>query len=258
MPSFFLIFSFILGNIIGSFLNVISLRFNTGMTYGGRSKCFSCGKVLGWKELIPLLSFFYQEGKCKKCKSKISWQYPLVELISGILFVLIFVKFPPLTIESSFTTIFYLFITCLLIVITVYDIKHKIIPDTLVYTFAFVALAKLFITPDLSFTIPSWIDLLAGPILALPFATLWYISKGTWMGLGDAKLMLGIGWTLGLWSGISAAILAFWIGAIFSLVWMYIVFRKIKARYEIPFGPYLILGMYLVLLYGIKVIELPL
>ena len=76
------------------------------------------------------------------------------------------------------------------------------------------------------------------------------------MGLGDAKLVLGIGWVLGLSAGISAIVLAFWIGAVASVAWMYIVFRKIKSRYEIPFGPYLILGMYLVLLFGIQVIDL--
>ena len=77
------------------------------------------------------------------------------------------------------------------------------------------------------------------------------------MGLGDAKLVLGIGWVLGLIAGISAIVLAFWIGAIVSLIWMYVIMKKFKARYEIPFGPYLILGMYLVLFFGIRVIELP-
>lgn len=257
MPSLFLIFSFVLGTIIGSFLNVVSLRYNTGMTLKGRSKCFSCGKSLGWHELIPILSFVFQGGKCKNCKSKISWQYPTIEVLSGILFILIFVVFPPLDIYTGFLTLFYLLITAILIVITIYDIKHKIIPDPLVYTFAAIAFLKLFISADLSFSIPPILILLSGPILALPFALIWLVSKGKWMGLGDAKLVLGIGWVLGLWAGISAVVLAFWIGAIISVLWMYVVFRKMKTRYEIPFGPYLILGMYIVLLTGLQVIELP-
>ena len=134
--------------------------------------------------------------------------------------------------------------------------KHKIIPNAIVYTFAIVSLAKLFISPDLSFIIPSVYGLLAGPILALPFALMFFLSKGTWMGLGDAKLVLGIGWTLGIVSGISAIVLAFWIGSVVSVIWMLIVFRKLKAKYEIPFGPYLILGMYLVLLFGIQVLDI--
>ena len=124
------------------------------------------------------------------------------------------------------------------------------------YTFAGLSLIHLFVGPDLSFVTPSLSALLAGPLLALPFALLWVVSKGTWMGLGDAKLVLGIGWTLGLFPGISAMVLAFWIGAGVSILWMLISFGKVRGRYEIPFGPYLILGMYLVLLFGIKVIDL--
>ncbi|HEY4503869.1 MAG TPA: prepilin peptidase [Candidatus Paceibacterota bacterium] len=255
MTSFFLVFSFILGTIIGSFLNVVTFRYNTGMTLGGRSKCFSCNKILSWIELFPVLSFIMQGGSCKKCKSKISWQYPLVEIGAGILFVFVFFFFPPVSVTASFATIFYLFITCLLVIITVYDIRHKIIPDPLVYTFAIVALAHLFISSDLSFILPSFLNLLSGPIIAFPFFLLWLISKGTWMGLGDAKLALGIGWTLGLFSAISAVALAFWVGAGISIVWMVIVYRKFKARYEIPFGPYLILGMYLVLFFNIQVFD---
>lgn len=255
MPNIFLIFSFILGIIIGSFLNVVGLRYNTGMTLKGRSKCFSCGKNLEWHELIPLFSFLIQGGECKGCKSKISWQYPLIECTAGVLFVLIFYFFPPLDLSSGLITIFYLFITSILLVITIYDIRHKIIPDELVYAFDIVVLVKLFIGPGMTLIMPDIMDILAGPILALPFLCMWLFSKGTWMGLGDAKLVLGIGWLLGLVYGVSAIILAFWIGAFVSVAWVYIVFRKMKSRYEIPFGPYLILGMYIVLFWGIKVID---
>ena len=255
-------FAFIFGAIIGSFLNVVSLRWNTGMGVNGRSKCFSCGKGLVWHELIPILSFAAQKGRCKKCKSKISWQYPIVEFLSGAIFVLIFVKFPPLDVGSSVTTILYLCISALLIVITVYDIKHKIIPDALSYIFAIIALASLFFgtggatggTPV--FHIPLLINLLSGPLCALPFAILWAVSKGRWMGLGDAKLMLGIGWTLGFVAAVNSMVLAFWIGAVVSVAWMLVTFRKVKGSYEIPFAPYLILGMYIVLLFNISVIDL--
>ena len=256
MSTLFLVYSFILGTIIGSFLNVVALRYNTGMTTKGRSKCFSCGKNLKWYELFPVLSFLFQGGKCRGCKSKISWQYPVIELLAGVLFFLIFYNFPPISIEMAYWTLYYLVITGILIVITIYDVKHKIIPDAMYYTFAMIALGGLFIGNDLSIVNPSLSDLLAGPLLALPFALMWLVSKGTWMGFGDAKLVLGIGWLLGIVDGISAIILAFWIGAIFSVLWMYVIFRKIKSRYEIPFGPYLILGMYLVLLFHIRVIDL--
>ncbi len=259
MPNIFIIFSFILGTIIGSFLNVVALRFNTGMTLKGRSKCFSCGKNLAWHELVPVLSFLIQGGECKKCKSKISWQYPVIETLAGILFVMILYFFPPTDFISSLNTLFYVLITCILLVITIYDVKHKIIPDSLVYSFDALAFAKLFIVLDsvagISFTTPTAAHLIAGPILALPFLLMWLVSKGTWMGLGDAKLVLGIGWILGITLGTSAIILAFWIGAVLGLIWMFIMFRRFKKRYEIPFGPYLILGMYIVLFFGVKVID---
>ncbi|MES3030887.1 MAG: prepilin peptidase [Patescibacteria group bacterium] len=256
MSSFYLIFSFILGTLIGSFLNVVALRYNTGMTVNGRSKCFSCGKNLSWHELVPVLSFLFQKGSCKNCKSKISWQYPVIEILSGIIFVAIFFVFPPVSVAASVHTFFYLLITCILLVITIYDVKHKIIPDPLVYTFATFAFIHMFVGPELSFVIPTLSQFLAGPVLALPFALMWLFSKGTWMGLGDAKLIVGIGWTLGLIPGISALVLAFWIGAGVSVIWLLIHFGKIKPRYEIPFGPYLILGMYLVLLLQIRIIDL--
>lgn len=256
MNSLSTILSFIFGTLIGSFLNVVALRYNSGLGLGGRSKCFSCGKTLTWRELIPLFSFLIQKGSCKKCKSKISWQYPLVEFISGALFVLVLFQFPPLDLESSIRTAVYLFITCLMLVITVYDIKHKIIPDTLVYLFDGIALAMalwgvlsmpLYTGGDVVWT------LLIGPICAAPFALIWLFSKGKWMGLGDAKLILGIGWLLGLSSALSAIALAFWIGAVISVIWMFGKFGKMHGHLEIPFAPYLILGMYLVLLFGINV-----
>lgn len=176
--------------------------------------------------------------------------------MTGVLFMAVFYFFPPISTYESFNTLFYLFITSLLILITIHDIKHKIIPDVFSYAFATIALAHLFITPELGFAIPTIKSLLAGPILALPFALLWLVSRGTWMGLGDAKLSLGIGWVLGISYGISAITLAFWIGAVVSLLWMAVVFRKLKTHYEIPFGPYLILGMYIVLFFGVKVIDI--
>ncbi len=255
MDTLSLILSFIFGTVVGSFLNVVALRFNTGTTIGGRSKCMSCGKQLTWIELIPVLSFVAQKGMCKKCKSKISWQYPLVEFIAGAIFVLIFFAFPPATPLAAFTTVAYILATCLLLVICVYDIKHKIIPDSFVYTFIALAFITLFVGGTSWFHGASYSSLIAGPLLALPFALLWLISKGKWMGLGDAKLILGIGWLLGLDGGINALILSFWIAAVVSVGWLLVTYKRFKPRTEVPFGPYLILGMYLVLLFGVSVLD---
>jgi len=250
-----LVLSFIFGAIVGSFLNVVALRFNTGKGLGGRSMCMSCGKTLTWKELVPIFSFMAQKGSCRKCKSKISWQYPLVEFIAGAIFVLIFMTFPPVSILAGITTLIQIVAAGLLLVISVYDIKHKIIPDILVYTFDGLAFVSIFIGGSSWWHIPSISMLISGPILALPFALLWVVSKGKWMGLGDAKLVLGLGWLLGISAGINAIILAFWIAAVVSVIWLFVTYRRFKPRTEIPFGPYLIIGFYLVLLFGIQVLD---
>ncbi|MEI6396650.1 MAG: prepilin peptidase [Candidatus Taylorbacteria bacterium] len=256
MDLFSTIVAFLFGAIVGSFLNVVSLRFNTGVGLGGRSKCMSCGKTLSWLELFPILSFLALRGKCRGCKSKISWQYPLVEFIAGAIFVMIFFVFPPISYFASIATIIQIIIGCLLLVIVIYDIKHKIIPDQLSYTFSAFALASLFIGGASLWHIPTYWQLLAGPIIALPFVLLWLVSRGNWMGLGDGKLMLGIGWLLGINGGVNAVVLAFWIGAVVSVVWLLYTHKKFKPRTEIPFGPYLVLGLYLVLLFKITVIDL--
>lgn len=256
MDTISLVLAFIFGAIVGSFLNVVSLRFNTGHNIGGRSHCMSCGKQLTWKELVPIFSFLIQGGTCRHCKSKVSWQYPLVELCSAIIFVMIMLVYPPVTMTMAFTTLVYVIITGLLLVISAYDIKHKIIPDSFVYTFAVIAFINLFVGGASWFHIPTVWALVAGPLLALPFALIWVFSKGTWMGLGDAKLILGIGWLLGISRGVNAIIIAFWIAAIISVIWLFATYKRFKPRTEIPFGPYLIVGMYIVLLFGLQVLDI--
>src|SRR6185369_2783346 len=96
-----LVVCFIFGTIVGSFLNVLALRFNTGMGIRGRSKCMSCSKTLTWVELIPIVSFALQRGACRSCRTKISWQYPLVEFLAGALFVLIFLLYPPVGLVAT-------------------------------------------------------------------------------------------------------------------------------------------------------------
>ena len=131
------IFIFIFGTIIGSFLNVVVDRLNTGRGFGGRSKCDATGKTLAWYELIPLFSYIFQGGKSRHSKTRLSLQYPLVEASTGILFVLIFAKFWPLVYRfpASFVliTLFYFAIASLLVAIFTYDWKHKIIPNWFVW-----------------------------------------------------------------------------------------------------------------------------
>jgi prepilin signal peptidase PulO-like enzyme (type II secretory pathway) len=255
---------FLLGTIIGSFLNVVIYRFNTGRSISrGRSICLSCSHTLSWYELIPVFSFLIQSGRCRSCASSISHQYPMVEFVTGLVFTLIAYHFlPVLPISQSsyviLSTIF-VFLFSLLIVISVYDIRHKIIPDKLVYIFAFISFFSLFINQTgfgPLFVKPELIDIASGPLLALPFAFLWLVSRGKWMGLGDAKLVLGIGWMLGFYLGSASIILSFWIGAIFGLAMMLFSKKKIGVKTEIPFAPFLILSALLVFLYNIDIFRL--
>ena len=243
-----LIFFFIFGLIIGSFINVVVLRYNTGFSFmKGRSKCFSCGKILSSLELIPVFSYLFIKGRCTSCKSKISIQYPLVELITGLIFLITFWK-----IGLTLFLPLYLIIFSVLISISLYDFKHKIIPDGMMVAFNLLTLFAWFLTHSFQgqFLIPSLLDLFSGFILFSFFAFLWLVSGGKWMGFGDAKISLGVGWLLGLSGGIFAIMLAFWIGAIWGIFVILLkklnVFRSsITIKSEIPFAPFIILGLFI-------------
>lgn len=261
-----IIFFALLGAIIGSFLNVVIYRFNTGMGMGGRSKCFSCNTTLKSRDLIPVLSFLYSGGKCRYCGSKVSWQYISVEILTAILFAGVYMVNSNLLLVSptSFivSMIYGLVVMSLLVVITVYDFKHKIIPDAFSYAFAIITFIALFVgynaLGEISVVLPGFLSMATGVILAFPFYLLWLISEGRWMGLGDAKLALGIGWFLGLSQGASAIIFGFWIGAVFSVCLLLVdkYFKKKSHKHsfsmksEIPFAPFLIAGLLLSYFFG--------
>ena len=264
MYTLVVILIFLLGTIIGSFLNVVIYRFGTGKSIvSGRSICMTCNNKLRWYELIPVFSFLIQSGRCRRCAGSISHQYPLVELITGIMFTLTILHlFPILSFSQNLyilLVIFYSFVFCLLIVISVYDIRHKIIPNKLVYVFIFVSFLSLFINYTSStslFTLPTLGRLLCGPLFAMPFAILWLVGKGRLMGLGDAKLILGIAWLLTPIESLAAIIISFWIGAVMSLVLMFFGRRKMTMKTEIPFGPFLVFSTFIVFLFSLDIFSL--
>jgi leader peptidase (prepilin peptidase)/N-methyltransferase len=185
----------------------------------------------------------------------------LVELLTGVLFAGIaytyFPFFSPLSFPLFFFFIFYALIACLAVVITVYDIRHMIIPDAFVFSWIALGIilqAVMLATGNVT-GIPL-LDILAGPILFTFFWALWYFSRGTWMGFGDAKLALAIGLTLGFSQGITAIVLGFWIGAIYGVAMIVLskldfFKKKIGMRTEVPFGPFLILGFFLSLFWNL-------
>jgi leader peptidase (prepilin peptidase)/N-methyltransferase len=250
------IFIFILGLIIGSFLNVVILRMNTGRSIAtGRSACARCNNTLSWYELIPVFSFLGLRGKCSNCKQHISFQYPLVELVTGIIFTLLYtntITAYGLTLTALAIFVFSATVASTLIVIFVYDIRHSIIPDIAVYTFIILSLVSIVWS---IFTVPGFqagMAVVDGVVVALPFFLLWAFSKGTMMGFGDVKLALGIGWLLGLVGGFSALLFSFWIGAIAGLFLLGLS-RKYSMRSQIPFAPFLIIATFIVSVWGLTV-----
>lgn len=256
------IFVFIFGAIIGSFLNVLILRWDTKIGFLKRSHCMSCKKPLSWHELIPIVSFIIQKGRCRSCKKNILWQYPIVEILTGVIFLLIFNFFaqgePALGWQFTDYRLlvigYYWLIFSILITIAVYDFHHKIIPNTFVYLFDILALLYLFG----NWKLPSqgWSALGGGLIFFLFFASLWFISRGRWMGLGDAKLALGIGWLLGLSQGMTALIVAFWVGAIVGLLLLFLRLKKHTIKSEIPFAPFLVFGTFVAFYFDLNLMDL--
>ncbi len=238
---------FILGLVVGSFLNVVLYRFNTSRSLKGRSSCMSCKNKLCWYELIPFVSFFALGGRCRFCKSRISKMYPLVEFITGLIFLGLFLKFQDVFSLDIFTFIYiyiyYAVMFSILIVIAFYDLKHKIIPDTLSLTIGILAFLGLFIFNEYGFFIhiPTLLQFLSGILLALPFALFWLVSKGAWMGLGDAKLVVGLGYLFGISRALSGIVISFWSGALFGIL-LLIFSKQYKIKSEIPFAPFLIFG----------------
>lgn len=257
------------GLIVGSFLNVLILR-RGKERLSGRSKCPYCGKKISWYDNIPVLSWLLLGGRCRHCGGNISLQYPAVEILTAIIFALI--GGASVDILSRLVA---LPIAALLIAIAVHDLKTTIIPDPWVYTFAamtFLAqLASSFIFPAQSLR-DLFLALAAGPIATFPLGVLFLISHGRWMGLGDVKLALGIGWLLGPIFGFVAVMFAFMIGALVSVLILLplpaiagvlqrwgiahsLSRRSYTMKSEIPFGPFLIascLFIWLSQLYGIQ------
>lgn len=264
--SWWLCCSFVFGIIIGSFLNVYIYRLNTGRSLKGSSHCLSCDKPLRWYELFPLLSYLFLQGRCSGCGSWVSLRYFLVELLTGLLFVLVTTTFFP----SLFLVFCGFWLMSVLVVVTVYDLYHMIIPDRLVVILLVIAsVAELHALILGLPVLELFYNVLAALAGVLFLFALWFYSKGRWLGFGDVKLALPLGILVGYTKVFSMLVLAFWVGAIVSLV--IIGLQKIKKRgqihllflgqeltikSEVPFAPFLIAGFILVYFWAVDVISL--
>jgi leader peptidase (prepilin peptidase)/N-methyltransferase len=237
-------FIFVFGLAVGSFLNALIFRLKSKENVVlSRSHCDHCGQKLGWQDLIPLLSFLWLKAKCRHCGNRISWQYPLVELATGFLFVLA-------ALPSFFDPWFFVFallIISLLVVIFVFDLKHYLIPDQIVYSGMFVSLVwQLFRGNVLN-------SLLAGLGASLFFLAIVLFSEEKWMGWGDVKMALFMGLLLGFPNVLVALFLSFFLG---SLVGISLIVAKRKGlKSEIPFGPFLSLATLITLFWAKEIIN---
>ncbi len=257
------LFVFIIGTIIGSFLNAVIWRmYVSESVVRGRSKCVTCSRELSASDLIPIISFIFLKGKCRYCKKPISWQYPLLELLTGILFVLAYTTFlrgaPDgilfAIIEGGHGHDVLLFardlvFVCILLVLLVYDARWYLLPDIvtlpgIVFAFAI----NLLLSP----TIEGGLSLFVGAAVgAGVFAFQYLISRGVWIGGGDIRLGALMGAMLGFPGVLYALFLAYMSGAAVAVCLL--ALKKKGMKSEIPFGPFLCAATLVMILYGSQV-----
>ena len=232
---------FLIGISIGSFLNVCIYRIpkKEDIVFE-RSHCMSCGNVLKWYELIPLFSFLVQGGKCRNCKTKLSVQYPLIELLNGLIYVWIFMA-------KGFQPESILFCICasVLIVISVIDWRTYEIPFGCNIIIGILGIVRVFLH------LAHWYDYVIGFfVVSGLFLIIYWITKGRGIGGGDIKLMAAAGLLLG-WQNI---LLSLMIGSIAGSV-IHLALTKIQGKDRVlAFGPYLAFGIFISMLYGNDII----
>ena len=225
------------GIVIGSFLNVCILRIPAKESIAKeRSHCMSCGYQLAWYDLVPLFSYIFLGGKCRKCKKHISLQYPLVEALNGVLYVLIF-----LVNGWSIDSVIYCLLTSALLVLSVIDFRTYEIPIGI--NLFILALGLI----HLVFHLGDWLEYGIGLLAVSGFLWLLYqLSGGTAIGGGDVKLMGAAGLLLG-WK---LAIVAFLFGCILGSVIHVIRMKVSGAESKLAMGPYLSAGIFIAVLWG--------
>ena len=230
------------GIVIGSFVNVLILRLpiHESITLK-RSHCMNCGHTLAWYELFPLFSYLFLRGKCRHCKAHISVQYPIVEAVNGVLYVILFLV-KGITVE----TFLYCLCASALLALSVIDWRTQTIPlgfDIFIFILGLVRLIT-----DIS----NWSQYVIGLFAVSGFLLLlWLITKGRGIGDGDIKLMAATGLLLGWQLNIVAFLLGCIIGSVVHLVIMAVK----KAGRVLAFGPYLSMGVYIAMIWGEQLVS---
>ena len=225
------------GIVIGSFLNVCILRIPKGESIvTDRSHCMSCGYQLKWYDLVPLFSYLFLGGKCRRCKEHISAQYPVVEATNGILWVLVFVVN-----GISIDSVLYCLMASALLTLSVIDFRTYEIPfgiNVFILTLGLIHLV---------FHLEDWLTYVIGLLLVSTFLQILVVAtKGRAMGGGDVKLMAAAGFLIG-WQN---SLLAFFLGCIIGSV-IHPVRMKLSGQdHVLAMGPYLSVGIFIAALWG--------
>ncbi len=233
---------FLFGICVGSFLNVLIYRIPKGEDFVVTpSHCMNCGKRLKFYELVPIFSYIFLRGKCSKCKSRVSVQYPLIEGINGLLWVLIYYNFG-FSLEALFVSL----LTSALLALSIIDEKTKEIPPVFTIFIGILSAVRLF------FNLSNWLNLLLGAVcVSLFLLILLLISNGRAIGGGDVKLMAGCG----LFLGLESTVLAFFIGCIIGSIVHLIRMRFFGKDRELALGPYLSIGVFLCAIWGESIVN---
>ncbi|OGK13730.1 hypothetical protein A3A93_05290 [Candidatus Roizmanbacteria bacterium RIFCSPLOWO2_01_FULL_38_12] len=254
------IFLFIIGLFLGSFLNVVADRLACEQTLGGRSKCDTCKRKLSWIDLIPIISYTSLKGKCRYCQASISIQYPISEIATGVVFTLTWIlsqnAYPSASVWLHFV---HIAIASLIFVIILTDLRYQIIPDEIHIALIIVGILRFLllnspVQTSLFFSLLNFMliqkfgmMLVAGMAVMLPLLLIFLITKGKGMGFGDVKFAYIIGFLLGIKAGLIALYIGFVIGGIIALFLM--ILQKAKLKTKIAFGPFLIIGFYIMLFF---------
>jgi len=240
---------FILGLIVGSFSNVCIYRIprNESIVYPA-SHCPKCRSNISPKDNIPLLSYILLKGRCRNCKSKISIQYPVVEFLTGFIYLIIYLIY-----GLSIQTLIYIILSSALIIIAFIDLNEQIVPDVISLPGIVLGLILSFFVSYISFVNSALGVLVGGGIILIIGLAGSAIFKKEAMGGGDVKLAAMIGAFLGWRYIIISLFLGFFLGALAGII---LILSKIKSREDVvPFGPFIVLGSLITLLWGEKIIS---
>lgn len=247
------IYIFIIGVVCGSFFNVCIYRIPEGksIVYPS-SSCMTCNTNLKSRDLIPIVSYLLSRGKCRYCGNKIPIRYALVELLTGIIFTLVYNTY-----EISFSTLYIIILVSILIIITFIDIDHLIIPNVLIIVGSIVAFIGSCIGVGVEVKDGVFGALICGVLVLVVTFILGKIVKRKVMGIGDIKLFAMLGLFLGVKYGLLTVILSVYIGAIYGI--LVILLNKInKKEYnsKMPYGPFISISAITISLYGVDIINL--